>query len=131
MSRLSSHSGSSDRDPHARTLTERVLSRVNDAAVAADVRAKAIRPKSARRRSRASDPLAASATRTPEQLREARSLRSVFLDLGDCYRDYRRRTGAPVSDDIRAAADRFRRERSVPTLVQVAASLDELDILPW
>jgi hypothetical protein len=30
-----------------------------------------------------------------------------------------------------AAADRFRRERSVPTLVLVAASLDQLHILPW
>jgi hypothetical protein len=128
MSRLPSQS---DHDPQARALTERVLARVNDAAVAADLRSKATRPKSSRRRSRVTDPLAASATRSPEQLREARSLRSVFLDLGDCYREYRRRTGEPVSEDVRAAADRFRRERSVPTLVLVAASLDQLHILPW
>jgi hypothetical protein len=64
-------------------------------------------------------------------VREARSLRRVFNDLGDCYRDYRRRTGVPVSEDVRAAANRFRRELNVPTLVLVAASLDELDILPW
>jgi hypothetical protein len=96
-----------------------------------DQRARATRPKSARRRSRTPDPLAASVTRSPEQLREARSLRRVFLDLGDSYREYRRRTGAAVSEDVRAAAVRFQRERSVPALVRVAASLDQLDILPW
>jgi hypothetical protein len=122
---------SGDSDPQAQTLTDRVLARVNDAALAADRRAKATRPRSARRRAESSDPLAAGTTRSPAQVREARSLRRVFLDLGDCYRDYRRRTGAPVSEDVRAAANRFRRELTVPTLVGVAASLDQLDILPW
>lgn len=122
---------SSDPDSQRRALTDRVLARVSDAAAAADQRAKATRPKSGRHRSRANDPLAAHATRSPEQVREARSLRRVFNDLGDCYRDYRRRTGVPVSEDVRAAANRFRRELNVPTLVLVAASLDELDILPW
>ena len=112
-------------------LTDRVLARVVDAALALDQRARATRPKSTRRRSRTPDPLAASVTRSPEQLREARSLRRVFLDLGDSYREYRRRTGAAVSEDVRAAAVRFQRERSVPALVRVAASLDQLDILPW
>jgi hypothetical protein len=129
MSERPSFSG--DSDPQAQTLTDRVLARVNDAAIASDRRAKATRPRSARRRAESSDPLAAGATRTPAQVREARSLRRVFLDLGDCYRDYRRRTGAPVSEDVRAAANRFRRELTVPTLVGVAASLDQLDILPW
>ena len=129
MSQVPSLPGASD--SQAQTLTDRVLARVNDAALAVDKRAKATRPRSAHRRAEHSDPLAAGATRSPEQVREARSLRRVFLDLGDCYRDYRRRTGAPVSDDVRAAADRFRRELSVPTLVGVAASLDQLEILPW
>jgi hypothetical protein len=115
----------------SQSLTDRVVARVNDAALAADLRARATRPRSARRRAGASDPLAAGVTRSPEQVREARSLRRVFLDLGDCYREYRRRTGAPVSEDVRAAANRFRRELTVPTLVSVAASLDELEILPW
>jgi hypothetical protein len=131
MSRSPSSSGASDSDSQAQTLTDRVLARVNDAALAVDRRSKATRPKSARHRAEASDPLAAGATRTPEQVREARSLRRVFHDLGDCYRDYRRRTGAPVSENVRAAADRFRHELTVPTLVGVAASLDQLDILPW
>ena len=129
MSQVPSLPGASD--SQAPTLTDRVLARVNDAALAVDQLAKATRPRSARRRAGHSDPLAAGATRSPEQVREARSLRRVFLDLGDCYRDYRRRTGVPVSDDVRAAADRFRHELSVPTLVGVAASLDQLDILPW
>src|SRR6476660_1915981 len=114
---MSERTRSSNHDSQRRTLTDRVLARVSDAAAAADQRAKATRPKSARHRSRASDSLAAHATRSPEQLREARSLRRVFHDLGDCYRDYRRRTGAPVSDDVRAAATRFRRELTMPALV--------------
>lgn len=129
MSRRSSLSGASDSD--SQTLADRVLARVNDAALAVDRRSKASRPRSSRRRSEASDPLSADATRSPEQVRQARSLRRVFLDLGDCYREYRKRTGAPVSEDVRAAADRFRHEITMPTLVGVAASLDQLDILPW
>ena len=128
LSPIPGTSASSDTGP---SLTDRVLARVNDAATALDLRARASRPKAGRRRPAVTDPLAASLTRSPEQLRQERSLRRVFLDLGDSYREYRRRTGAPVSDDVRAAADRFRRERDVPTLVLVAASLDQLDILPW
>jgi hypothetical protein len=124
-------SRSSAPDSHSQALTDRVLARVNDAALAVDRRAKATRPKATRHRAEASDALGADATRTPEQLRQERSLRRVFHDLGDCYRDYRRRTGAPVSEDVRAAADRFRHERTMPTLVSVAASLDHLEILPW
>ena len=130
MPELTSIPGSSghDSDP---TLTDRVLARVQAARQAADLRAKATRSRASRRRSRASDPLAAHATRSPEQVSEARSLRRVFLDLGDYYRDYRRRTGAPVSADVRTAADKFRRELTMPTLVSVAARLEKLDILPW
>ena len=131
MSDLTSVPGTSESNDDARSLTDRVLARVNDAAVALDLRARATRPKSGRRRPAVSDPLAASLTRSPAQLREERSLRRVFLDLGDSYREYRRRTGAPVSEDVRAAAVRFRRERNVPALVLVAASLDQLDLLPW
>jgi hypothetical protein len=126
--RSSSPSGATDGAP---TLTERVLARVNEAALATDLRARASRPKSRRRRPTLSDPLAGQPALSPEQQRTERSLRSVFLDLGDSYREYRRRTGAPVSEDVRAAAKRFRRERNVTTLVSVAASLDQLDILPW
>jgi hypothetical protein len=36
-----------------------------------------------------------------------------------------------VSPDVRDAAYRFRRERNVASLVAVAASLDEIEALPW
>lgn len=62
---------------------------------------------------------------------ESRSLVRVFKDLGNSYRAYRRSTGQPVSTDIRTAAERFRKERSVTNLVSVAASLDRLEILSW
>ncbi len=113
------------------TLTDRVLARVSDAGIAVDRRMNATRPKTARRRPAESDPLAASVTRTPEQVREVRSLRRVFSDLGRSYRKYRRRTGARISPDVRDAAYRFRKELSVTSLVSVAAELDELHVLAW
>lgn len=109
-------------------LIDKVLARVSDAGLTIDRRANATRPLASRRRPAAPDPLAADATRTPEQVREARSLRLVFSDLGDSYREFRRRTGAPVSTEVRDAASRFRREISVPSLVSVAAQLEELQI---
>jgi hypothetical protein len=129
MSDPSSPSG--DRDSAvSRTLTDRVLARVNEAGLVVDRREHTAR-RSSRHRRPDGDRLAASVTRTPEQIREARSLRRVFHELGDSYRDYRRRTGEPVSAEVRDAATRFRREISVPSLVSVAACLDQLEILSW
>ena len=51
--------------------------------------------------------------------------------MGDSYRAYRRRTGEPVSPEVRGLADRFRREQDVTSLVAVAASLDALEVLSW
>jgi hypothetical protein len=112
------------------TLVDRVLERVRQAELAVDQSpaARASRPRrrhtDARRSPEAVD-------RTPEQVREARSLRRVFLDMGESYREFRRRTGAPVAPAVRDAADRFRRERSVDSLTGVAARLDELRALTW
>lgn len=105
------------------TLTDRVLARVRDAEAGMDL------PASRRRR----DPHRSSADSlgTPEQVRQARSLRRVFVDLGTSYREFRRRTGADVSPEVREAACRFRRELDVNSLVAVAASLDQLEALPW
>jgi hypothetical protein len=58
---------------------------------------------------------------------DARALRRVFLDLGESYRSYRRRTGEPVVPEVREAALRFRRELDLTSLVSVAASLDRVD----
>jgi len=131
MSDSPSRPGKSDPAAVTQTITARVLARVSDAGLAVDRSANATRPRASRRRSAPPDRLSASATRTPDQVREARALRRVFLDLGDSYREYRQRTGAPVSPDVRDAAYRFRRELNVTSLVSVAASLDQLDVLTW
>jgi hypothetical protein len=55
------------------------------------------------------------------------ALRRVFLDLGDSYRSYRRRTGEPVSPEVRDAALRFRRELDLTSLILVAATLERLE----
>jgi hypothetical protein len=114
----------------SKSLNDRVMTRIHEAGLAVDQRDAATRPKPRRRHSDAR-PHEAGVTRTPEQMREARSLRRVFLDMGDSYRDYRRRTGEPVSADVRGAADRFRQEQDVTSLVAVAATLDALDVLTW
>jgi hypothetical protein len=98
------------------TLTERVLAQVRDAERTVD--------QATLRRRRSSG-------QTPEQIRRARSLRRVFVDLGTSYREFRRRTGAEVSPEVRDAACRFRRERDVNSLVAVAASLEQVEALPW
>jgi hypothetical protein len=107
------------------------MARVQVAGLSVDRRAKSTRPKASRRRPVAMDLASAGSTRTPEQVREAQSLRRVFDDLGNSYRRYRRETGAPVSSDVRTAASNFRLEPSVTSLALVAARLDELDILTW
>jgi hypothetical protein len=123
MSHSSSRASDSPSSQPSHTLTERVLARVRDAQAAMDL------PASRRRH----DPRgsAADSRDTPEQVRQARSLRRVFVDLGTSYREFRRRTGADVSPEVRDAACRFRRERDVSSLVAVAASLDQLEALPW
>ena len=115
----------------SRSLTDRVSDRVAEASLALDRRAGASRPKSSRaRRARADNP-ALSAAGTPESLRAARSLRRVFSELGDTYRSYRRRTGQPVLPPLRDAANAFKRDPNLTSLVTVAAFLDDLAILAW
>ena len=123
MSDFSPGSPESLSNQPSHTLTDRVLARIRDAEAAMD-----LLPPSRRRR----DPHGPSAgSGTPEQVRRARSLRRVFVDLGTSYREFRRRTGANVSPEVRDAAYRFRREGDVTSLVAVAASLDQLEALPW
>lgn len=112
------------------TLADRLMERVRQAALAVEQAADEV-PSRPRRRASDARRRAGNVSQTREQVREARSLRRVFLDMGDSYRDYRRRTGAPVSAEVRGAADRFRREQDVSSLAAVAASLDELHVLTW
>jgi hypothetical protein len=110
-------------------LTDRVRDRVAEAGFALERRASASRPKAkrpARSATRASQPLG-----SPEAVRESRSLRRVFSDMGDTYHQYRQRTGQPVLPALRDAAYAFKREPSLTSLVAVAAFLDELGILAW
>jgi hypothetical protein len=131
MPDLSSPLNGPSRPADIPTLAERVLARVNEAGLSVDRRSRSVKRASSRHLTPVVDPLAAEVTRTPEQVREARSLRRVFGDLGDSYRRYRRETGAPVAPEIRDAAYRFRRELNVASLVSVAATLDAIDILTW
>jgi hypothetical protein len=125
MPDASSRPQGSDADSTRHPVWDRVLTRVRHAELAAD------RGASSRvMRHRRLD-AAAQGGPSPEQRREVRALRRVFLDLGDSYREYRRRTGAEVSPEVRDAANRFRRELDLASLVSVAASLDRIELLTW
>jgi hypothetical protein len=114
-------SSGSPADSSRTPLSARILARVHRAQLAA-------KPRNGTRRPRLSGALAGP---NAEQQREARALRRGFLDLGDVYRDYRRRTGAAVSPEVRDAAYRFQRELNLAALVSVAASVDRLEALSW
>jgi hypothetical protein len=95
--------------PAGPRLTDRVIARIKDAR-----RTVNDRPGRGRGRRRRGDT-------------EVRALRRVFLDFGNSYRSYRRRTGEPVSSEVRDAALKFRRDLDLLSLVSVAASLERLD----
>ena len=109
------------------SLTDRVRDRVAEAATKLDRRDRASRPRirPAGRPKRA----ASAATTNPE--RESKALRAVYLDLGNRYRQYRERTGTPVSKTIQTAARAFKADPSLVALVPVAGFLDELSLLDW
>jgi hypothetical protein len=108
------------------TLTDRVIARVNDARLAVDRNTNAARPRVGRqRRARPASPDSPSL----EEVRESRSLKRVFRDLGISYRRYRSQTGGKVTPGLRDAAYKFRAEPSLTSLVAVATFLDELDLL--
>lgn len=93
-------------------LTDRVIARIKDAHRAV--------------RGRGRDGLGTARPRRSTDA-DTRALRRVFLDLGNSYRSYRRRTGEAVSPEVRDAALRFRRELNLVSLVAVAASLERVD----
>lgn len=131
---MTSHSSPSDRPADAggpRLIIDRVRDRVEHVTRALERRDSASRPRLRRRPP--TDRI------TPETVRasgvplsrEARALRSVFRDLGATHRQYRHRTGAPVSPVLRAAAMAFKQDPSLQSLAPVAGFLDELDLLDW
>jgi hypothetical protein len=107
-------------------LTDRMRARVKAARRAVDRRAKASRPQ-VRRTKKA--PAAGPAGPTLVEDRDTESLKQVFGELAVLYRRHRTRLGGPVAEGLRAATDRFRAKPSLAALVEVAAILDQLDLL--
>jgi hypothetical protein len=112
-------------------LAQRVQARVAEVGLALDQRARASRPRAKRPRS----PRAASATESSKQApahsREASALRRVFNELAITHRQFRLRSGQHTSPALRDAARAFKEAPSFPTLVTVAAFLDEDGLLEW
>ena len=103
-------------------LTDRVRARVAEAARNLDQHT---------RRPRARKALQEPTLHTPKHTREARSLRRVFKELAVTHREYRVRTGQRASPALRNAAKAFKQSPSLPSLVVVAAFLDEDGLLAW
>jgi|tagenome__1003787_1003787.scaffolds.fasta_scaffold20508871_2 hypothetical protein len=112
------------------SLTDRIRARVKAARHAADRRAKASRPRVQRGRKAAPapEPAEPSGPSLVED-RNTEALKQVFRDLAILYRQHRTRLGGPVAPGLRAATDRFRAKPSLAALVEVAAILDQLDLL--
>jgi hypothetical protein len=110
-------------------LAERVQARVAEVGLALEQRARASRP----RAKRPASPRPAPAPGTPpsSHSREASSLRRVFNELAITHRQFRRRSGQHASPALRDAARAFKETPSFPTLVTVAAFLDEDGLLEW
>jgi hypothetical protein len=129
MANPRARSSASESEELPKSLKDRVMARVAGARTAVDRREGASRPKAKRRRSAPVESSAAGPS--PQDLRDAESLKRVFRDLGVSYREYRRQTGEPVAPAVREAAYKFRADPSLTSLVSVAVFLDELDILTW
>ena len=109
----------------AHPLADRVQARVAEVGQSLDQRARASRPRSKRPKTQA-----ASAP-TPGAGREASSLRRVFNELAVTHRQFRLRSGQHASPALREAAQAFKESPSIPSLVAVAAFLEEDGLLEW
>ena len=115
----------------AHPLAQRVQARVAEVGLALDQRARASRPRSKRPRSTRVTTSAENGTQAPAHSREASSLRRVFNELAITHRQFRLRSGQHSSPALRDAARAFKEAPSFPTLVTVAAFLDEDGLLEW
>ena len=111
----------------AHPLADRVQARVAEVGLALDQRARASRPRG--RRPRGESAPAASPAGGPT--REASSLRRVFNELAVTHRQFRLRSGQHSSPALREAARAFKEAPSMPSLVAVAAFLEEDGLLEW
>ncbi len=107
------------------SMTDRVGRRVAAAILASERRAKATRPKGAKRST------AATEVEKEKAAHLALALRAVFRELGDTHRQYRERTGNAGTTALRQAANDFKREPNLTSLTAVAVFLDELGLLEW
>jgi hypothetical protein len=119
-------------------LAERVQARVAEVGLALDQRARASRPRAKRAKSpktEAKPPktalLQASTAQPHAPTREASSLRRVFNELAITHRQFRLRSGQHASPALRDAARVFKEAPSFPSLVVVAAFLEEDGLLEW
>lgn len=111
----------------AHPLAQRVQARVAEVGLALEQRARASRPRAKRPRT----PRVAPAADTPARSHEASSLRRVFNELAITHRQFRLRSGQHASPALRDAARAFKEAPSFPTLVTVAAFLEEDGLLEW
>ncbi|HYN21391.1 MAG TPA: hypothetical protein VE078_10565 [Thermoanaerobaculia bacterium] len=119
-------------------MAERVQARMAEVGLALDQRARASRPRAKRAkppqteaRPPKKDLLLASTAQTPAPTREASSLRRVFNELAITHRQFRLRSGQHASPALRDAARAFKEAPSFPSLVVVAAFLEEDGLLEW
>lgn len=126
MPKKNSESSGSSPNGSAHLLADRVQARVAEVGVALDQRARASRPRVKRSRT---EPVAGSGSAAPT--REASSLRRVFNELAVTHRQFRLRSGQHASPALREAARAFKEAPSLPSLVVVAAFLEEDGLLEW
>jgi hypothetical protein len=119
-------------------LALRVQARVAEVGLALDQRARASRPRAKRARPMKTEAtplktalLQGSAVNPPAPTREASSLRRVFNELAITHRQFRLRSGQHASPALRDAARVFKEAPSFPSLVVVAAFLEEDGLLEW
>jgi hypothetical protein len=109
----------------AHPLADRVQARVAEVGQALDQRARASRPRTKRPKAPTSAGPVSGAGR------EASSLRRVFNELAVTHRQFRLRSGQHASPALREAAQAFKESPSIPSLVAVAAFLEEDGLLEW
>ena len=103
---------------------------MSEVGLALDQRARASRPRAKRPKAPKTDlPLATTGHMPPT--REASSLRRVFNELAITHRQFRLRSGQHASPALRDAARVFKEAPSFPSLVLVAAFLEEDGLLEW
>jgi hypothetical protein len=131
MPKKNSVQSSASRSAASHPLADRVRARVTEVGIALDQRARASRPRVKRPRSSPAASVESANPNAPVATREASSLRRVFNEMAVIHRQHRLRTGQHASPALREAASVFKQAPSMPSLVVVAAFLEEDGLLEW